>query len=136
MYPWPSFWRIRGVSCAVWSLTCRIKGQNFTLRSLLLGSSASQLESKTSSSDATSHVNAQTSQADDKVFEEIINDPKCAIAIARLAPQDYHRFHSPVEGTVVAIKDIHGKLFSLCFTHRLYWIHKPGIELTSRRAVQ
>jgi len=32
------------------------------------------------------------------------------LAIARLAPQDYHRFHSPVEGEVIAIKDIKGRL--------------------------
>ncbi|BEJ03155.1 hypothetical protein CcaverHIS641_0103300 [Cutaneotrichosporon cavernicola] len=36
-----------------------------------------------------------------------------AVAVARLAPQDYHRFHSPVSGEVVAIKDIPGELYTV-----------------------
>ncbi|KAK1926630.1 phosphatidylserine decarboxylase-domain-containing protein [Papiliotrema laurentii] len=49
----------------------------------------------------------------DATFAAIANDPNCGLAIARLAPQDYHRFHSPVEGTVVAIKDIAGELYTV-----------------------
>lgn len=33
-----------------------------------------------------------------------------SIAIQRLAPQDYHRWHSPSDGTVVSINDIPGSL--------------------------
>jgi len=35
------------------------------------------------------------------------------IAIARLAPQDYHRWHSPVTGKVESIKDIPGTYFTV-----------------------
>ncbi|EJS43553.1 psd2p [Saccharomyces arboricola H-6] len=31
---------------------------------------------------------------------EIFNDSKCSIGIFRLAPQDYHRFHSPCNGKI------------------------------------
>ena len=36
-----------------------------------------------------------------------------SIVIARLAPQDYHRWHSPVSGTVEAIKDIPGSYYTV-----------------------
>eukprot|EP01133_Synstelium_polycarpum_P007734 gene7734-9064_t len=36
-----------------------------------------------------------------------------AIAIARLAPQDYHRFHIPVDGTIRSTKSIDGALFTV-----------------------
>eukprot|EP00897_Mesotaenium_endlicherianum_P003965 jgi/Mesen1/3597/ME000020S03131 len=36
-----------------------------------------------------------------------------ALAIFRLAPQDYHRFHSPVSGTVSGFSDIPGHLFTV-----------------------
>ncbi|WWD00210.1 phosphatidylserine decarboxylase [Kwoniella sp. B9012] len=61
-----------------------IKGKQFTLPSLLTGDDDSENR-----------------------FTEIQNDSTAAISIARLAPQDYHRFHSPVEGVVGDIKDIH-----------------------------
>ena len=35
------------------------------------------------------------------------------MAIFRLAPQDYHRFHSPVDGTVVSITDVPGDLLTV-----------------------
>lgn len=41
-------------------------------------------------------------------FKAIQDDHEAALSIHRLAPQDYHRFHSPVEGMIVAIKDIDG----------------------------
>lgn len=37
----------------------------------------------------------------------------CSIAIFRLAPQDYHRFHSPVEGTVGKSKTIDGEYYTV-----------------------
>jgi phosphatidylserine decarboxylase len=46
------------------------------------------------------------------MFNDLAKDKECALAISRLAPQDYHRFHSPVEGTIFGIKDIAGELFS------------------------
>ncbi|WWD08045.1 phosphatidylserine decarboxylase [Kwoniella europaea PYCC6329] len=61
-----------------------IKGKQFTLPSLLTGDDDTETR-----------------------FTEIQNDSTAAISIARLAPQDYHRFHSPVEGVVGDIKDIH-----------------------------
>lgn len=51
-------------------------------------------------------------EKEDQTFSELSKDPKCGLAIARLAPQDYHRFHSPVEGEVMAVKDIKGELYS------------------------
>jgi phosphatidylserine decarboxylase len=35
------------------------------------------------------------------------------MVIARLAPQDYHRWHAPVSGTVQAIKDIPGAYYTV-----------------------
>ncbi|PPQ93553.1 hypothetical protein CVT25_005520, partial [Psilocybe cyanescens] len=36
-----------------------------------------------------------------------------ALAIFRLAPQDYHRFHSPVDGKVGAMMDIEGEYYTV-----------------------
>ena len=36
-----------------------------------------------------------------------------SIVIARLAPQDYHRWHAPVSGTVVGINDIPGAYYTV-----------------------
>lgn len=35
------------------------------------------------------------------------------MAIFRLAPQDYHRFHSPIDGTIVSITDVAGGLLTV-----------------------
>ncbi|CAD6567328.1 MAG: hypothetical protein TREMPRED_003549 [Tremellales sp. Tagirdzhanova-0007] len=67
-----------------------IKGRQFTIPNLLVGKDTK-----------------------DDTFQAIQNDGSCALAIARLAPQDYHRFHSPVDGEVIAIKDIHGELYTV-----------------------
>lgn len=41
-------------------------------------------------------------------------DPKnCCIGIFRLAPQDYHRFHCPVTGTIGPIKYIEGEYYTV-----------------------
>lgn len=36
-----------------------------------------------------------------------------ALAIFRLAPQDYHRFHSPVEGRIGAMTVISGEYYTV-----------------------
>lgn len=36
-----------------------------------------------------------------------------SMAIFRLAPQDYHRFHSPIGGTIESIEDISGQYFTV-----------------------
>ncbi|KAG0186490.1 hypothetical protein DFQ28_007720 [Apophysomyces sp. BC1034] len=36
-----------------------------------------------------------------------------SLAIFRLAPQDYHRFHSPVDGTITEIKQIAGQYYTV-----------------------
>jgi phosphatidylserine decarboxylase len=36
-----------------------------------------------------------------------------ALAIFRLAPQDYHRFHSPVDGTIGAMTFISGEYYTV-----------------------
>lgn len=53
-------------------------------------------------------------------LEKLLGDPQLAaqfdggsIVIARLAPQDYHRWHAPVSGTVRGIKDIPGTYYTV-----------------------
>jgi phosphatidylserine decarboxylase len=82
--------------------TYRVKGKKFTIPALLTGNDAS-----------------------DKRFDELANDGKALLAIARLAPQDYHRFHSPVEGVIGDIKDIDGEWISAL----------PGSRLTIDRGI-
>lgn len=66
-----------------------IKGRNFTLAKLFNGN-FNQLENTG------------------------LYDPKdCCIGIFRLAPQDYHRFHSPVKGTIGPIKYIEGEYYTV-----------------------
>lgn len=36
-----------------------------------------------------------------------------ALAIFRLAPQDYHRFHSPVDGTITKIHNVKGQYYTV-----------------------
>lgn len=67
----------------------RIKGRQFTIPTLLYGD-----------------------DRDDHQFDGVARAPAAAVAVARLAPQDYHRFHSPVGGVVVCVKDIPGELYS------------------------
>lgn len=43
-----------------------------------------------------------------------IYDPKnCSVGIFRLAPQDYHRFHCPVTGTIGPMKYIEGEYYTV-----------------------
>ena len=46
-----------------------------------------------------------------------------SMAIFRLAPQDYHRFHTPVTGTIVSITDVPGGLLTVnpIAVNSLYW---------------
>ena len=53
-------------------------------------------------------------------LEKLVGDAELAnsfvdgsIIIARLAPQDYHRWHAPVSGTVQSIKDIPGAYYTV-----------------------
>jgi phosphatidylserine decarboxylase len=46
-----------------------------------------------------------------------------SICIARLAPQDYHRWHAPVSGTVRGIKDIPGAYYTV----NPQAINEPGV---------
>lgn len=66
-----------------------IKGRNFTLAKLFNGN-FNNLE-KT----------------------DLYNPKNCCVGIFRLAPQDYHRFHSPVTGTVGAMKFIEGEYYTV-----------------------
>lgn len=85
-------------------LTCvahRIKGRNFTLANLLQN-------------------------------QELANELEGgSIAIFRLAPQDYHRFHIPAKGTIQEINPISGTYYTgisistdmrciICITKRLH----------------
>jgi len=60
-----------------------IKGANFNLKNLL---------------------------KDDALATEFDN---CALTIFRLAPQDYHRFHSPFEGTLEEIRPFQGEYYTV-----------------------
>lgn len=43
----------------------------------------------------------------------LYNADKCSLAIFRLAPQDYHRFHCPVDGVIGPIKHIVGEYYTV-----------------------
>ena len=47
-----------------------------------------------------------------------------AVAIARLAPQDYHRFHTPLPGKLTDLKHIEGHYYSV---HPLAVKDKPPL---------
>ena len=68
----------------------RIKGKKFTVSTLLNGS-----------------------DTPDPAYKTLTDDPGCDVAVCRLAPQDYHRFHSPVDGTLVSLKNIHGECITI-----------------------
>jgi len=53
-------------------------------------------------------------------LERLLGDTELAqkfdggtIVIARLAPQDYHRWHSPIDGRVVSVKEIPGAYYTV-----------------------
>src|SRR5947207_12050565 len=61
------------------------------------------------------HVNID--QGDEFTTGRLIGDDKLAasynqLAIFRLAPQDYHRFHAPADAVVGKKKDITGNLYT------------------------
>ena len=65
-----------------------------------------------------------------------------ALAIFRLAPQDYHRFHSPVEGRIGAMTYISGEYYTSTYVIILFRLLKmliyrsdtvPGCSLVTRR---
>lgn len=66
-----------------------IKGRNFTIAKLFNGN-VDNLEST-----------------------NIYNSENCRAAVFRLAPQDYHRFHSPVKGRIRTIKFIDGEYYTV-----------------------
>lgn len=66
-----------------------VKGRNFTLAKLFNGN----LE------------NLETT--------DLFNPSKCSLGIFRLAPQDYHRFHSPVSGVIRSIKHVDGEYYTV-----------------------
>lgn len=57
-----------------------------------------------------------------------------AVAVARLAPQDYHRWHAPVSGTVHSVKEIPGAYYTV----NPQAINQPGpinVYCENRRSV-
>lgn len=44
---------------------------------------------------------------------DLYNGNQCSLGIFRLAPQDYHRFHCPVDGTIGNIKYIDGEYYTV-----------------------
>lgn len=53
-------------------------------------------------------------QKQDQALSAFLRHSDYSLAVARLAPQDYHRFHSPVDGVLVSQTDIDGDLYSEC----------------------
>lgn len=49
----------------------------------------------------------------DSRYENMVDPRNCSMGIFRLAPQDYHRFHSPVSGTIGPIKYIEGEYYTV-----------------------
>ncbi|GEQ67314.1 hypothetical protein JCM33374_g978 [Metschnikowia sp. JCM 33374] len=66
-----------------------IKGRNFTLAKLFNGNFANLEKS------------------------DLYKSDQCCVGIFRLAPQDYHRFHSPVSGTIGPLKYIEGEYYTV-----------------------
>lgn len=91
-----------------------IKGKQFTVPHLLGTADPADRQPPATSTPQTegSQSHATPSELDD-ALRPVYQDADCAVCIARLAPQDYHRFHSPVEATVVGIKDISGELYTV-----------------------
>lgn len=54
-----------------------------------------------------------------------------AIAIARLAPQDYHRWHSPVSGVVEAVQEIPGTYYTVNVSSTLPALDDNWVPLTT-----
>ncbi|KAG0149420.1 hypothetical protein CROQUDRAFT_74277 [Cronartium quercuum f. sp. fusiforme G11] len=50
---------------------------------------------------------------DNDQLNELKDESYWSLSIFRLAPQDYHRFHSPVDGIVEAIERIDGKYYTV-----------------------
>jgi phosphatidylserine decarboxylase len=48
---------------------------------------------------------------EDQEYAKIFKDG--SIAVFRLAPQDYHRFHLPVDGKIISTKHIEGSYFTV-----------------------
>ncbi|EGW31095.1 uncharacterized protein SPAPADRAFT_156773 [Spathaspora passalidarum NRRL Y-27907] len=44
---------------------------------------------------------------------DLFNASQCSLGIFRLAPQDYHRFHSPVDGVIQSMKEIEGEYYTV-----------------------
>ncbi|KAL1762667.1 phosphatidylserine decarboxylase-domain-containing protein, partial [Schizophyllum commune] len=48
-----------------------------------------------------------------------------SVAIFRLAPSDYHRFHSPIDGEVRRVEDVEGEYFTV----NPQAINQPGLDI-------
>lgn len=70
------------------SLLSRVKGKHFTIPNLL----------------------ASARSSEGKEIPDISVFDNCALAIFRLAPADYHRFHSPADVIVGDVVDIEGSV--------------------------
>jgi len=61
------------------------------------------------------------------------DDPeKFLVYVARLSPREYHRFHSPVTGTITSIKEIPGSLHSV---NPVTLSYDPGVFLKNKRVI-
>ncbi|CAD6567214.1 MAG: hypothetical protein CYPHOPRED_001485 [Cyphobasidiales sp. Tagirdzhanova-0007] len=58
----------------------------------------------------------------------------CALAIFRLAPQDYHRWHSPLMGKIGPVKNISGNLYTV----NPMAVRNPDVDVytANKRAIQ
>lgn len=75
------------------------------------------------------HFNLEKFLGDKELAEEF---SKGSLVLSRLCPSDYHRFHIPVNGTIVSTKKIKGHLYSVNPT-ALKW--KPSILAENKRVL-
>ncbi|OAV91156.1 hypothetical protein PTTG_08236 [Puccinia triticina 1-1 BBBD Race 1] len=75
------------------------------------GAAAAAEEAEHDASNETSLASIASSAADDPAAADLAL--RWALAIFRLAPQDYHRFHSPIDGKIVDVEYIDGQYYTV-----------------------
>ena len=93
-----------------------IKGNKFTVRSLLNLITEESAETKNEIHNTTLENELNqilTKGGVSKRVSEISTAPDSNILVSRLAPQDYHRFHSPVNGKIIYIDNVNGNYYSV-----------------------
>ncbi|POV99013.1 hypothetical protein PSHT_13728 [Puccinia striiformis] len=108
------------VSKSIW-----IKGRKFSLSKLLGNLGLRNMGPSASTTSPSSIVEEVRNEEENEINSNensfnstsTINDndelSKWALGIFRLAPQDYHRFHSPIDGKIIDIEYIEGQYYTV-----------------------